>query len=158
MTLACRAPSIVFGLSVLFCAHSNLVIYHSIASKFHIIWITYIKLSPKFEYDFCPMNENQMVVKMSTTCLLALVDTLSCVIYHPISSKFHILIAFIKRLPAFEYWFCLMNDNQDYCQWLSPVDLLLWTLLVFYHPISNFIHALLKSISHPNSNSSMGFV
>ena len=37
-------------LSVCFCPHSNLVIYYLISSKFHDTWITFIKLSPKFEY------------------------------------------------------------------------------------------------------------
>ena len=43
-------------LSVFSCGHSNL--YHPISYKFHI-WITVIKLWPKFEYRCCPMNDNQ---------------------------------------------------------------------------------------------------
>ena len=38
--------------------HSNLVIFNQISSKFHI-WIASIKLSFKFEYRFCPTNDNQ---------------------------------------------------------------------------------------------------
>ena len=47
------------------------VIYHLICSKFHIL-ITFIKLSPKFEYVFCPMNVNQDGPKMAGACWFAL--------------------------------------------------------------------------------------
>ena len=40
-------------LSICTCRHSTLVIYYRIASKFHI-WVTFIKLSPKFEYGLFP--------------------------------------------------------------------------------------------------------
>ena len=36
--------------------HSTLVIYCLIAAKFHI-YATFIKLSPKFEYGFCPITK-----------------------------------------------------------------------------------------------------
>ena len=45
-------------LSVYTCGNSNLVIYHSISSKFHI-WSTFIKLLIMSEYVFCPMNDYQ---------------------------------------------------------------------------------------------------
>ena len=35
------------------------------------------------------------------------------VIFNRISSNFHIGIASIKILFKFEYWFCLLNENQD---------------------------------------------
>ena len=35
------------------------------------------------------------------------------VIYHRVSSKFHIWTTFIKLLFMSEYGFCSMNDNQD---------------------------------------------
>ena len=54
------------GLSVPFCGHSNLVIYHLISSKYHICE-THLKLSPKFGYGFCPTNDNQ-------DCLLQCTD------------------------------------------------------------------------------------
>ena len=38
------------------------------------------------------------------------------VIYHPISSKFHLWTTFIKLLFMSEYGFCPMNDYQDFCQ------------------------------------------
>ena len=38
------------------------------------------------------------------------------VIYHPISSKFHIWTTFIKELFMSEYGFCQMNDYQDFRQ------------------------------------------
>ena len=84
----------------------------------------------------------KMVVKMATACLFALVDTLTYVFYHPISSKLHnYMDCFHQMLARVKIW--VSSDEQL----LSPVDLLLWTLYVIYHPISNFIHALLKSIS-----------
>ena len=40
------------------CGHSNLVIFNRISSKFHI-WFASIKPWFKFEYEFCPTNDNQ---------------------------------------------------------------------------------------------------
>ena len=48
--------------------HSNLVIFNQISSQFHK-WITFIKLSPKLKYGFCPTKDNQ------TKCQFACVDT-----------------------------------------------------------------------------------
>ena len=58
-------------LSVYTCRQSTLVIYFLIASKFHI-WITFIKLSPKFELGLCRITK--MATKMAATCQFALVD------------------------------------------------------------------------------------
>ena len=80
---------------------TTLVIYYPIASKFHI-WVTFIKLSPKFKYGLCPITK--VAAKMAATC-----GHSNLVIYHPISSKFHILITFIKLLHKFEYGYWLMN-------------------------------------------------
>ena len=41
-----------------FCGHCNVVSYHPISSKYHIP-LTFINLLPKFEYGFCPTNDNQ---------------------------------------------------------------------------------------------------
>ena len=54
-------------LSVYTYGQSTLVIYYPIASKFHI-WITFIKLLPKFEYGLCPITKTAS--KMATTCYL----------------------------------------------------------------------------------------
>ena len=35
----------------------------------------FYQLSPKFEYKFCPMNDNKMAAKMAADCWLALMDT-----------------------------------------------------------------------------------
>ena len=59
---------------VIYHPHSNLVIYHPIPSKFHIL-ITSIKLSPKLEYGFFPMNDNQDGRLLSVYGQFALVDT-----------------------------------------------------------------------------------
>ena len=66
----------------------------------------FIKLSSQFEYGLCP------ITKMAATCQFALLYTLT-VIYHLISSKFHIWTSFIKLLFISKYGFCPMNDNQD---------------------------------------------
>ena len=54
--------------------HPTLVIYYLIASKFHI-WITFIKLSPKFEYGLCQLTK--MASKMAATYRFALLDTIT---------------------------------------------------------------------------------
>ena len=66
------------------CRHSKLVIYHTVASKFHIR-IALIKGSPNLEHGFCPITE--MATKIAATYRFALVDILTC---RPTSSKFHI--------------------------------------------------------------------
>ena len=43
------------------------------------------------------------------------------VIYHPISTKFHIWTTFIKLLFMSEYGFCPMNDYQDFRQNRYPL-------------------------------------
>ena len=68
-------------------AHSNSVIFNQISSKFHT-WIPFIKLSFKFEYGFCLMNDYQD--GQQNGCLLSIwsygLSTL--VIYYPIASGF----------------------------------------------------------------------
>ena len=46
------------GRHLLICTyrHSTLVIYYLIVAKFHI-YITFINLSPKFEYGLCPITK-----------------------------------------------------------------------------------------------------
>ena len=44
--------------SIRCCGHSNLVIFNRISLKFHI-WFASIKPWFKFEYEFCPTNDNQ---------------------------------------------------------------------------------------------------
>ena len=58
------------------CDHSNLVIFILISSNFHL-WIAYIKLCFKFEFEFCPTNDSQDGRQMATAAYqFALVDTL----------------------------------------------------------------------------------
>ena len=45
-------------LSVCTCGHSNLFMFYTISSNFHI-WTTFIKLLFMSECGFCPMNDNQ---------------------------------------------------------------------------------------------------
>ena len=58
--------------------HSTLVIYNPIAAKFHIyIYITFIKLSPKFEYGLCPITK--MAAKWPPPVSLHLWTLLRCI-------------------------------------------------------------------------------
>ena len=82
--------------------HSNLVIYQPIPSKFHA-WITLFKLSPKFEWKFCPMNVN----KMAAACRFALVDTL---------------------IKLFITWFFQITCHQTFSQ-PSTVGIGRWTII-----------------------------
>ena len=74
-------------LPVLFCGHSYSVIYHLISSKYHV-WITFIKLSPKFKYEFCQMSNKQNGVQIVRRLSLCLCGHSNLVIYNRISSKF----------------------------------------------------------------------
>ena len=58
--------------SILWCAHSNLVIFNLISFKFQI-WLASIKLWFKFKYGF---NPTKMVNKIAATYQFALEDTL----------------------------------------------------------------------------------
>ena len=83
--------------------HSNLVIYPPISSKI-LILITFIKLWPKFEYGFCPMNDIQNG-HLWSFCTCGDSYLVNC---HLIFSKF----LAIKLTPKFEYKFCTMKDNK----------------------------------------------
>ena len=92
--------------------HSNLVIYHSIFSKLHI-WITFIKLLPKINCGYCPMNHNQDGCTNGCRLSACMCGHSYLVIYHLVSPKFHMWTTFIKLLFMFEYGFCTMNDYED---------------------------------------------
>ena len=68
--------------------HPTLVNYYPIAYKFQI-WITFIKLSPKFKYGICQLTK--MASKIVATFRFALLDTnkLSHLSPYSSSSKFH---------------------------------------------------------------------
>ena len=65
-----------------------LIIHFQIASEFHL-WITFIKLSPKFECGLC--QRTKMASKMTATYQFELVDTYKLSHLSPdfSSSKFH---------------------------------------------------------------------
>ena len=83
--------------------HHTLVISYPIASKFHI-WITFIKLSPKFEYGLCQLTK--MASKMATTYQFALVDTNK--VSH-LSPKFHTYL-FYHTLAKLRIW--ILSDER----------------------------------------------
>ena len=99
--------------------------YQSI-SKFHI-WIASIKLSLKFEYEFCPTKVNQDGQRNGPHLLVCTYRHSTLVTYYPIAAKFHIYITFINFLPKFEYGLCPTNKMAT--KWLPPVSLHLWTPL-----------------------------
>ena len=82
------------------------------------------------------------------------------VIFNPISSKFHIWIAFINFSFKFEYRFCSTPDNQDgrqhgrHLSISAVVVTLTHSFLIGFLP--NFIYELLPSSFCSSSN--MGFV
>ena len=82
------------------------------------------------------------------------------VIFNPISSKYHIWIAFINLSLKFEYGFCPTSDNQDgrenSCHLSISTDVVTLTQSFLIRFLPNFIYGLLLSTSHSSLN--MGFV
>ena len=101
-------------------------IFYQSFSKFHI-WIASIKLSLKFEYEFCPTKVNQDGQRNGSHLLVCTYRHSTLVIYYPIAAKFHIYITFINLSPKFEYGLCLITKMA--AKWPPPVSLHLWTLL-----------------------------
>ena len=101
-------------------------IFYQSFSKFHI-WIASIKLSLKFEYEFCPTKVNQDGQRNGRHLLFCTYRHSTFVIYYPIAAKFHIYITFINLSPSFEYGLCLITKMA--AKWPPPVSLHLWTLL-----------------------------
>ena len=98
-----------------------------------------------------------MAANIATACLSALAHS-NLVIYHRISSKFHIWLIVIKLLPKVEYGFCLMNAKHDSRQ--NGRRLLVCfcghsTKSFITRFLSNFMYALLLSNFHRSLN--MGF-
>ena len=83
------------------------VIYHPISSKYHA-WITFIKLSHKFEYKFCPMNNKKMATKMAPTCQFARVDTLA---WSFITQFFQISYMDYFHQTNFHVWIWVFSDE-----------------------------------------------
>ena len=101
-------------------------IFYQSFSKFHI-WIASIKLSLKFEYEFCLTKVNQDGQRNGCHLLVCTYRHSTLVIYYPIAAKFHIYITFINLLPKFEYGLCPITKMAT--KWPPPVSLHLWTLL-----------------------------
>ena len=71
----------------------------------HFILITFIKLFPKINCGWFPMNWNQDGCSNGHHQSVCTCGHSNLVIYHPNSSKFHILTTFIKILCISEYGF-----------------------------------------------------
>ena len=82
--------------------------------QFHI-WIASIKLSLKFEYEFCPTKVNQDGHRNGRHLLVCTYTHSTLVIYYPIA-KFHIYITFINFSPKFEYGLCPLTKMATTCQ------------------------------------------
>ena len=95
-------------------------------SKFHI-WIASIKLSLKFEYEFCPTEDNQDGQRNDRHLLVCTYRLSTEVIYYLIAAKFHIYTTFINLSPKFEYGLCMITKMA--AKWPPPVSSHLWTLL-----------------------------
>ena len=94
----------------------------------------------KFEYRFCPMNGNKIAngrPLSACTC-----GHSNLVIDHPISSKLHIWITFIKFFPKIDCGYCLKNDNQDGCTNGHRLSVCMCghSNLVIYHPIYSIFY------------------
>ena len=105
---------------------STTSLFYQSFSKFHI-WIASIKLSLKFEYEFCLTKVNQDGKRNGPHLLVCTYRHCTLVTYYPIAAKFHIYITFINLSPKFEYGFCPINKMAT--KWPPPVTLHLWTLL-----------------------------
>ena len=95
-------------------------------SKFHI-WIAFIKLLLKFEYELCPTKVNQDGRRNGRHLLVCTYRHSTLVIYNPIAAKFHIYITFIKLSPKYEYGLCQITKMA--AKWPPSVSLHLWTLI-----------------------------
>ena len=102
-------------LSVCTCGHSLTLTFITWFLPNFILWFyTFIKLFPKIDCGFFPMIE--LITKMTCQNGRRLWTLCNLVIYHPISSKFHIWVIFIKLFPKIVCEICVINDNQDGCQ------------------------------------------
>ena len=93
-------------------------------SKFHI-WIACIKLSLKFEYEFCPTKVNQDGQRTGHHLLVCTYRLSTLVIYYLIAAKFHIYITFINLSQKFEYGLCRITKMA--AKWPPPVSLCIFT-------------------------------
>ena len=83
------------------------------SSKFHI-WIASIKLSFKFEYEFCPTRVNQDGQRNGHHLLVCTYRHSTLVIYYPIAAKFHIYMSADLTKGSFEHFssFCVIKISK----------------------------------------------
>ena len=126
--LACPSVCSSIRLSICCCGHSNLVFFNLISSRFHI-WIASIQLSFKFEYGFCPTNDNQDGPQNGRRLSVSMLWSLLLSHFYQIPINFHIWITSIRLSPKFEYVFCRTSDNQNGRQNGSSLPVcMLWSL------------------------------
>ena len=91
---------------------------------------------PKLNFGYCRMNDNQVGCTNGNCLSVCTCGHSNLVIYHQISSKFHIWTTFIKLLFISEYGFCPMKDNQD-CR----------AKVMFLFTVGHFAWALCRSLT-----------
>ena len=91
--------------------HSNLVIITKFLPNF-IYRLLSSNSFPRSTMDIFRWTITKMATKMVARLSVCICEHSYLVIYHPMSSKFHIWTTFIKLLFMSENWFCLMNNNQ----------------------------------------------
>ena len=83
------------------------IFFYQSFSKFHI-WIASIKLSLKFEYEFCPTKVNQDGQRNGPHLLVGTYRHYTLVIYYRVLPNF---IYFYQTLAQVLIW--ALSDNQD---------------------------------------------
>ena len=106
-------------LSVYTCGRSTLDIYFLISSKFHLL-LASIKLWFKFEYGFCPTNNNQDGQQNGHHLSVGFCRHSTLVIYYWIAPKFLIWINSIKLWFKLEYHRGFFSDK-NYTRWSTTL-------------------------------------
>ena len=101
-------------LSVSTSARFNLIICHLISSKFHIICITLINLSPKIENGFYLMTAEKNGLQNGCHLSNSPCRRYNLVVCHEIASIFYIVCFTLINLSSkIENGFCLIKSNMD---------------------------------------------
>ena len=91
------------------------------------------------------INHNQDSCQHGCCLSVCTCEHSNLVIYHQISSKFHISDTFFNLSPMFKYRFCAMNDYQDhqngYHLFTAGIMRGSLTVIVYSIGLCNFFHA-----------------
>ena len=98
-------------LSVCTCGHSPVVIYYQMASKFHI-WITFIKLSPKFEYGLCRITKMALLLSHLSPDFIQI----SMDYFHQSIVHVWILVLFYEQYSRLSPKQISPSDGREFCE------------------------------------------